>query len=94
MRKGKEDRNMSITETIDDMTQEMVGSDGFEKYMNAPLPHNNQAYVQRDYKTDEYWIHCPVCGKKQFKVSPKTKIERLQWICKNNKCKSDIEINV
>ena len=89
-----ENNKMSMTEIIDDMTQEMVGSDGFEKYMNAPLPHNNQAYVQRDYKTDEYWIHCPVCGKKQFKVSPKTKIERLQWICKNNKCKSDIEINV
>lgn len=85
---------MSITEIIDDMTHEMVGSDGFERYMHPPLPHHNQAYVQKDYKTDEYWIHCPVCGKKQFKVSPQTKIERLQWICKNNKCKSSMEINI
>ena len=85
---------MSMTEIIDDMTQEMVGSDGFEKYMNAPLPHNNQGYVQRDHKTGEYWTHCPVCGKKQFKIIPQTKIEKLPWICKNNKCKSDIEINV
>lgn len=94
MRKGKEDRNMSMTEIIDDMTHEMVGSDGFERYMNAPLPHNNQGYAQRDYKTGEYWTHCPVCGKKQFKIIPQTKIEKLPWICKNNKCKSDIEINV
>ena len=94
MRKGKEDRNMSMTEIIDDMTQEMVGSDGFERYMQPPLSHHNQGYVQRDYKTGEYWTHCPVCGKKQFKIIPQTKIEKLPWICKNNKCKSDIEINV
>ena len=47
---------MSMTEIIDDMTQEMVGSDGFDQYMNEPLPHSGQAYIQRDYKTGEVWV--------------------------------------
>ena len=41
---------MSMTEIIDGMTHEMVGSDSFEQFMNRPLPHNGQAYIQRDYK--------------------------------------------
>ena len=85
---------MSITDAIKDMEKHMGIDSDFAEYMNAPLPHNNQGYVQRDYKTGEYWTHCPVCGKKQFKIIPQTKIEKLPWICKNNKCKSDIEINV
>lgn len=37
---------MSITDAIKDMKKHM-GIDNFEDYMNAPLPHNNQGYVQR-----------------------------------------------
>ena len=94
MRKGKEDRNMSMTEIIDDMTQEMVGSDGFELFMNAPLLHNNQGYVQRDYKTGVLWVHCCHCGKKQFSITEETKIHKLPWKCKGSSCKKEFEVNV
>ena len=47
---------MSMTEIIDGMTHEMVGSDSFEQFMNRPLPHNGQAYIQRDYKTGKDYI--------------------------------------
>ena len=85
---------MSMTEIIDDMTQEMVGSDGFERYMNAPLPHNNQGYVQRDYKTGINWVCCPHCGRKNFQITVKTKISNLSYPCKNTKCKKIFEVNI
>ena len=94
MRKGKEDRNMSITEIIDDMTQEMVGSDGFEKYMNAPLPHNGQAYIQRDYKTGIEWVMCPFCAKRQFPLTPGAHITGQKFKCKGSNCKMEFEVNV
>ena len=94
VRKGKEDRNMSITEIIDDMTREMVGSDGFERYMNTPLPHNNQGYVQKDYKTGVLWVHCCHCGKKQFSITEETKIHKLPWKCKASGCRKEFEVNV
>ena len=40
---------MSITDAIKDMEKHM-GVD-FSEYLNEPLPHNEQAYIQRDYKT-------------------------------------------
>ena len=61
---------MSMTEIIDGMTHEMVGSDSFEQFMNRPLPHNGQAYIQRDYKTGKDYICCPFCGKKNFPLTP------------------------
>ena len=85
---------MSMTEIIDDMTQEMVGSDGFERFMNAPLPHNGQAYIQRDYKTGEDWVHCCWCGRKNFQITVKTKISNLSYPCKNTKCKEIFEVNI
>ena len=94
VRKGKEDRNMSITEIIDDMTQEMVGSDGFERCMNAPLPHNNQGYVQRDYKTGILWVHCPFCGKKNLMISDNTVISNLEIKCKGSNCKKTFFVDV
>ena len=83
-----------MTEIINDMTHEMVGSDGFERYMNAPLPHNNQGYVQRDYKTGILWICCPCCGRKNLQITEKTKISNLSYPCKNTKCKKIFEVNI
>lgn len=85
---------MSMTEIIDDMTQEMVGSDGFERYMQPPLSHHNQAYVQRDYKTGEDFIHCPFCGKKQFILTPGAHITGQKFKCKGSGCKKEFEVNV
>ena len=85
---------MSMIEIIDDMTHEMVGSDGFERYMSAPLPHNNQGYVQRDYKTGEDWVHCCWCGKKQFPLTPGAHITGQKFKCKGSNCKMEFEVNV
>lgn len=85
---------MSMTEIIDDMTQEMVGSDGFDQYMNEPLPHNGQAYIQRDYKTGEDWVHCCWCGKKQFPLTPGAHITGQKFKCKGSSCKQIFEVNV
>lgn len=85
---------MSMTEIIDDMTHEMVGSDGFERYMNAPLPHNNQGYAQRDYKTGTLFVMCPYCGKKNFSITDETKIYKLPWKCKASGCRKEFEVNV
>ena len=60
---------MSITDAIKDMEKHM-GIDNFDNYMNEPLPHNGQAYIQRDYKTGVNWICCPYCGKRQFPLTP------------------------
>lgn len=84
---------MSITEIINDMTHEMVGDNDFP-YMNPPLPHHNQAYVQRDYKTDEDFIHCPFCGKKQFILTPGAHITGQRFKCKASGCKQIFEVNV
>ena len=85
---------MSMTEIIDDMTHEMVGSDGFERYMNAPLPHNNKGYAQRDYKTGTLFVMCPYCGKKNFSITEETKIYKLPWKCKASGCRKEFEVNV
>ena len=93
-RKGKEDRNMSMTEIIDDMTQEMVGGDGFECFMNKPLLHNGQAYIQGDYKTGKDYICCPYCGKKNFLLTPGAHITGQKFKCKGSGCKKIFEVNI
>ena len=84
---------MSITDAIKDMGNHM-GIDNLKDYMNAPLPHNNQGYVQRDYKTGVLWVRCPWCGNKVFPISDGTKIHKLHWKCKGSKCHKEFEINV
>lgn len=79
---------MSITDAIKDMEKHM-GIDNFEDYMNAPLPHNNQGYVQKDYKTGKDYIHCPYCGKKQF---PVTDVKKKYYRCKSKKCRKEYEV--
>ena len=85
---------MSITEIIDDMTHEMVGSDGFERHMQPPLSHHNQAYVQRDYKTGIDWICCCYCGKRQFPLTPGAHITEQKFKCKGSNCREIFEVNV
>lgn len=84
---------MSITDAIKDMEKHM-GVDNFEDYMNAPLPHNNQGYVQRDYKTGIDWVCCPYCGKRNFSITGETKIHKLPWKCKASKCRKEFDVNV
>ena len=84
---------MSITDALKDMEKHM-GIDNFENYMNAPLPHNGQAYIQRDYKTGEDWVHCCWCGKKQFPLTPGAHITGQKFKCKGSNCKMEYEVNV
>lgn len=85
---------MSITDAIKDMEKHMGIDTEFSDYMNAPLPHNNQGYVQRDYKTGILWVHCCHCGKKQFSITDETRIHKLPWKCKGSSCKKEFEVNV
>lgn len=83
-----------MTEIIDDMTQEMVGSGGFGRFMNRPLPRSGQAYIQRDYKTGKDYVTCPFCGKKNFPLTPGAHITGQKFKCKGSNCKMEFEVNV
>ena len=83
---------MSITDAIKDMEKHM--GMGFGKCMNAPLPHNGQAYIQRDYKTGKDYICCPHCGKKNFPLTPGAHITGQKFKCKGSNCKMEFEVNV
>lgn len=85
---------MSMAKIIDDMTHEMVGSDGFERFMNRSLPHNGQAYIQRDYKTGKDYVTCPFCGKKNFPLTLGAHITGQKFKCKGSNCKMEYEVNV
>ena len=82
---------MSITEAIKDMEKHMGVDEDFSRYMNKPIPHNNQGYVQNDYKTGEDFIHCPFCGKKQFPVEDEKK---NHYRCKSKKCGKEYEVRI
>ena len=84
---------MSISDAIKDMEKHM-GADSFEDYMNAPLSHNNQGYVQRDYKTGKLYVCCPHCSKKNLMITEETRIHKLPWKCKSSSCKKEFEVNV
>lgn len=62
------------------------------EYMNEPEKTDGQAYT-KIYKCG-VWICCPFCGKRQFPISPVTKITKLNWQCKNSKCGEIFEINL
>ena len=85
---------MSITDAIKDMEKHMGIDSDFSEYMNAPLPHNNQGYVQRDYKTGIDWICCCHCGKRQFPLTPGAHITGQKFKCKGSNCKMEFEVNV
>lgn len=85
---------MSITDAIKDIEKDIGVDENLSDYMNAPLPHNNQGYAQRDYKTGILWVHCCHCGKKQFSITDETRIHKLPWKCKGSSCKKEFEVNV
>ena len=84
---------MSITDAIKDMEKHM-GIDNFGDYMNEPLPHNGQAYIQRDYKTGKDYICCPYCSKKNFPLTPGAHITGQKFKCKGSGCKQIFEVNI
>lgn len=86
--------DMSITDAIKDIEKHMGIDSDFSEYMNAPLPHNNQGYVQRDCKTGVLWVHCPFCGKKNLMISDNTVISNLEIKCKGSNCKKTFFVNV
>lgn len=85
---------MSISDAIKDMGKHMGVDEDFSDYMNAPLPHNNQGYVQKDYKTGILWECCPHCGKRNFSITEETRIHKLPWKCKASNCRKEFEVNV
>ena len=85
---------MSITDAIKDMEKHMGIDSDFAEYMNAPLPHNNQGYVQRDYKTGKDYVMCPYCAKKQFPLTPGAHITGQKFKCKGSNCRKEFEVNV
>ena len=85
---------MSITDAIKDMEKHMGIDSDFSEYMNEPLPHNNQGYVQRDYKTGKDYVMCPYCAKKQFPLTPGAHITGQKFKCKGSNCKMEYEVNV
>lgn len=85
---------MSITDAIKDMEKHMGIDSDFSEYMNAPLPHNNQGYVQRDYKTGIEWVMCPFCVKRQFPLTPGAHITGQKFKCKGSNCREIFEVNV
>ena len=83
---------MSITDAIKDMEKHMGMN--FGDYMNEPLPHNGQAYIQRDYKTGELFVMCPYCSKKNLKIREDTQISNLELKCKGSGCKKTFLVNI
>lgn len=79
---------MSISRAI-----ESIEHDAFSRVMNPP---EDGFDGQADIKVfpDGKWVVCPYCTKKQFKINPNTKVEKMPYICKNNKCKREFIINV
>lgn len=61
----------------------------FSKAMNPP---EDGFDGRADVKAG--WVVCPYCQKKQFKVNPDTKIEKMPYKCKNSKCRKEIIVNV
>ena len=61
----------------------------FSKAMNPP---EDGFDGRADVKAG--WVVCPYSQKKQFKVNPDTKIEKMPYKCKNSKCRKEIIVNV
>lgn len=61
----------------------------FEKKMNPPKDGFDGL---ADVKAD--WVICPYCLKKQFKVNSDTRIEKMPFKCKNNKCRREFDVSV
>lgn len=80
---------MSMTEII-----EQISDGKMKDFMNPPVESDGRAYIQRNFKDDKDYIHCPCCGKRQFSIQKDTRIENLLYQCKNSKCKREFKIDI
>ena len=85
---------MSISDAIKDMEKHMGVDEDFSRYMNEPLPNNNQGYVQKDYKTGKLYVCCPHCSKKNLMIKDRTSISNLELKCKGSNCKKIFFVNI
>lgn len=60
-------------------------------YMNEPITEDYQAKIESDGK--QYWVVCPMCGKKQFPLTIGAVIKGQMFQCKGSKCKQLFEVN-
>lgn len=65
-----------------------------DKYMNQPEKPDEVIFAETVWHDGARWVRCPVCGKRQFSLTPITKIEHLWYKCKNSKCKTDMMVNI
>lgn len=63
-------------------------------YMNSPEEPEEIPFAGTGWYNGTKWVKCPICGKRQFSITPITKIEHLWYRCRNSKCKADMMINV
>ena len=80
---------MSMTEII-----EQILDGKMKEFMNPTIESDGRAYIQRNFKDDKDYIHCPCCGKRQFSIQKDTRIENLLYQCKNSKCKREFKIDI
>lgn len=86
---------MSMREVIESIEMQAfkTATGGFEKFMNSPVC-TNKAYVQLNSRDGNKYIHCPWCGKRNFRVQEDTKIQNLVYVCKNAKCKREFNVEI
>lgn len=80
---------MAIREVIEAMEQ-----DDFSKCMNPPELGWDGIARTKIFPDLSEWAICPFCGKKAIKILPETKMQKVPWMCRNNKCKKKFFINV
>ena len=80
---------MAMCEVIEAMKR-----NDFSKCMNPPEPGWDGIADVKIFPDLSQWAVCPFCGKKAIKILPETKMKKVPWKCRNNKCKKSFFINV
>lgn len=73
---------------------EAIERDNFSKCMNPPESGWDGIADVKIFSDLSQWAVCPFCGKKAVKVLSDTKIHKMPWKCRNNKCGKDFIVNV
>lgn len=73
---------------------ESIEHDAFSKCVNHPEPGWDGIADIKIFPDLSQWAVCPFCGKKAIKILPETKMQKVPWMCRNNKCKKNFFINV
>lgn len=80
---------MSISKVI-----ESIEHDAFSRVMSPPKDgFDGQADIKM-FPDGSRWALCPYCQKKALKIMPDTRIYKLLFRCRNNKCKKEFLINI